>query len=157
MSPEERAYLREFFQHLNDRPLEPDDDFYVRLYESSELSDDDPVELLARGIEWTPGESVQLFSGYRGSGKSTELRRLRRRLQQSGYLVGLIDLKDYVNLSEPIDITDFLMALCGGLSELLDDKEFLGKDPKRETYWERFSHFLTKTDVEFKELSGKAG
>lgn len=157
MSPEDRAFLRDFFQNLNDRPLEPDDKFYVHLYESDELCDDDPVELLARGIEWTIGESVQLFSGYRGSGKSTELRRLRRRLKESSYLVGLIDLKEYVNLSEPIDITDFLMALCGGLSELLDDKEFLGKDPKRESYWERFSHFLSKTDVEFQELSGKAG
>ncbi len=75
MSPEDRAYLREFFQHLNDRPLEPDDEFYVHLYESNDLSDDDPVELLARGIEWTIGESVQLLSGYPDRARAPNCRR----------------------------------------------------------------------------------
>jgi len=74
--------------------------------------DDDPVKLLARAIEWTPGETVQLFSGFRGTGKSTELRRLRKHLKDEGYLVVLCDMQDYLNLSMPVDITDFLMAVA---------------------------------------------
>ncbi len=45
---------------------------------------------------------VQLLSGFRGTGKSTELRRLKDQLQASGYLVVLCDIEDYINLSTPI-------------------------------------------------------
>ena len=59
-----------------DRPLEPDEDWYVDLYHDPELTAYDPVEQLATGIEWSDLESTHLFSGFRGTGKSTELRRL---------------------------------------------------------------------------------
>ncbi len=52
------------------RPLEPDDERYVSLYDAA-LTDSDPVQQLARVIEWS-AESVRLFSGYRGAGKSTD-------------------------------------------------------------------------------------
>jgi len=76
MTPEELGFLKQFFQNLREQPLEPDDPRYVHIYRDRRLAPSDPVELLARAIEWTPGESVQLFSGFRGAGKSTELRRL---------------------------------------------------------------------------------
>jgi len=70
MTPEELGFLKQFFQNLREQPLEPDDPRYVHIYRDRRLAPSDPVELLARAIEWTPGESVQLFSGFRGAGKA---------------------------------------------------------------------------------------
>jgi hypothetical protein len=65
------------------------------------------VRLLAEAIEDAPAQSVQLFSGFRGTGKSTQLRRLRKRLVRGGYAVLLIDIEDYLNTQVPVDIADF--------------------------------------------------
>src|SRR5437764_8707479 len=113
VTPEENAWLRQFFNAVADRPLEPDDPAYQCLYDDRELADHDPVELLFRAIDWTTGDSVQLLSGFRGTGKSTELRRLRRRLRDDGYLVLLLDVEDYLNVSVPVDVSDFLIFLAG--------------------------------------------
>ncbi len=155
MNADERNFLPTFFQQLIDQPLEPQDPRYVPLYRDRRLNADDPVELLARGIEWTPGQSVQLLSGFRGTGKSTELRRLAQRLSGSDYLVVLCDIEDYINLSTPIDISDFLLALAGAIGDGLHEAGHLPQDPKREGYWERFRNFLTRTNVGFPELGGE--
>ena len=153
MSPEERIFLRNFFQQLMDQPLSPRDERYIPLYDDPELVSDDPVELLARAIEWTPGESVQLLSGFRGTGKSTELRRLQQRLESAGYIVFLCDIEDYLNLSTPVDVSDFLMAVAGALSDAVIKQKLLDS-PQYEGYWTRFASFLTRTKIEFTELSG---
>lgn len=157
VTQEDRLFLRDFFRAVGEGPLEPDDPRYVPLYEEPELARDDPVELLARGIEWTPGGSAQLFSGFRGTGKSTELRRLRRRLREAGFLVVLIDIEDYVNLSVPIDVSDFLMAVAGTFSDALKAPELLGEDASKASYWERLAKFLKRTRIEFEELSFEGG
>ncbi|MEM1204982.1 MAG: hypothetical protein AAGN66_17260 [Acidobacteriota bacterium] len=157
MTPEERQFLREFYRALDFGPLEPADPKRVPLYEGDDVSDTDPVELLARAIEWSLEPTVQLLSGFRGTGKSTELLRLQRRLQGSGFLVVLFDIEKYVNLTTPIEVSDFLMALAGAVGEQMKEPELLGKDATREGYWERFSHFLTETRVEFEDLKGKLG
>ncbi len=155
MDQDDKVFLREFFHAVVDRALEPDDEQYVPLYEDDRLAIDDPVELLARGIEWTPGQSVQLLSGFRGTGKSTELRRLRKRLREVGYLVVLCDIEDYVNLSTPVDVSDFLMAVTGAFGEALQEPELLGKDIAREGYWERLEAFLVKTRIDLEDLKWK--
>lgn len=157
MDAETQVFLRNFFRSVNERTLDPaKDDEYIALYKNPELAESDPVDLLARGIEWTAGDGVQLFSGFRGSGKSTELRRLRQRLQEAGYLVVLCDMEDFVNLSTPIDVSDFLMAVSGAFSEALKNPELLGKDLVEETYWERFATFLKKTRVEIEGVNVKS-
>ncbi|MEZ4409489.1 MAG: AAA family ATPase [Polyangiales bacterium] len=152
MDADARNFLREFFRAVSDRPLEPNDPRYVSIYASS--GGDDPVELLARAIEWTPGESVQLLSGFRGTGKSTELRRLQARLTASGYKVVLCDIEDYLNLSTRVDVSDFLMALAGAFGDAIVAAGHLRSHPMSESYWQRFSAFMTRTRVEFTELSG---
>ena len=67
--------LKEFYNQLVDRPLEPTDAFYEPFAESMG-SDGDPIDALATRITWSEAASVNLLSGQRGSGKSTELRRL---------------------------------------------------------------------------------
>jgi hypothetical protein len=155
VAPADRDFLRDFFRAVTDRPLDPDDPQYVPLYADPERAGEDPVELLARAIEWTPGESVQLLSGFRGTGKSTELRRLRKRLRNTGYRVVLCDFEDYLNMSTPVDITDFLIALAGAFGDGLLKQKLLDNDPSEESYWARAVAFLTRTEVGVSELSAQ--
>lgn len=156
----DRDFLKRFFQRVNDRPLEPDDEEYVPLYADESLAGDDPVALMQRAIEWTVGDSsVQLLSGFRGSGKSTELRRLRKCLRAQGYAVVLLDVEDYLDTSSAIDVSDFLLAVAGGLSDMAFEEGLVDRRADTETYWQRFVHFLTRTNVSVEELTGgvKAG
>ena len=159
MTPDDRIFLKRFFQNLLDQSLDPSDPSekrYVPLYKAPELADEDPVDLLADAIEWT-SESVQLFSGYRGTGKSTELRRLKARLKKSGYLVFLCDVEDYLNLSTPIDVSDFLMVVAGMFGEAVNGLLEGGGHPLHEDYWKRFITFWNGLRIEDPKLSASLG
>lgn len=157
MSAEDQAFLRDFFRALEDRPLDPDDPAYIGLYDDPTLGLEDPVKLLLRSIEWAPSNtSAQLLSGFRGAGKSTELRRLRRDLREAGYLVLLFDVFDYLSPSSPIDASDFVMVLAGALSDELDEAGVFKHSTTHESYWTRLKHFMGSR-VEFEELTGKLG
>ena len=147
MDPRQKARLREFFNQLVDRPLEPDDPFYEPFVAA--MSDGDPIEILATRISWSEAASVHLLSGQRGSGKSTELRRLRHTLHGGGCEVFLCDMRDYMNLTTPVEITDFLISIMGALNDALQ-KQY-DKGLTHQSYWERLIHFL-RTDVEIKDL-----
>ncbi len=71
LTPELRKFLRDLFQFLELQPIEHTDPRYVPLYES--LEDGDPVERLSRTIIFSETQSCQFFSGFRGTGKSTQL------------------------------------------------------------------------------------
>jgi tRNA uridine 5-carbamoylmethylation protein Kti12 len=49
-----------------------------------------------------------LLSGSRGSGKSTELRRLAHLLRDSGFATVVVDVQDYLDTTQPVDPTTFL-------------------------------------------------
>lgn len=161
MALDQEEYLKKFYSALIEEPLEPDDPRYIHLYEDRELAASDPIAALATTIEWSPMESKQLFSGFRGTGKSTELRRLRKQLMSRGNTkVVLCDMEQYLNLTTPVDISDFLISVAGALSDALeDDPQLIGKDMLHEGYWTRLTHFLTTTKVELPDSSatGKAG
>ena len=151
MTLDDRAFLKTFFQQTNDQPLTPDDPRYVPLYENPDIAGFDPVESLARTIEWTSGESVQLLSGFRGTGKSTELRRLQKRLEQSNYIVLLCDIEDHLNLSTPVDVSDFLLAISGAFGEELDRRSLL-PDSLVERWAERLSGLMKGIRLEEPEI-----
>lgn len=153
MTPAEvSAFRAHFFRRLTLGPLEPDDPQYVPLYELPELREDDPVELLRFAIETMPAPTAQLVSGFRGTGKSTELRRLRKVLQGNGHKVLLCDIEDYLNTGQPIDPIDFLYAFVLAVSGALVET-YAAVDPLREGYLTRLRNFLTRTNVEVPELA----
>jgi hypothetical protein len=61
-------------------------------------------------------------------------------------------MADYLNLTTPVDISDFLLSAAGAFSDALEDESLLGKDMMKEGYWTRFLNFVTKTNVELPEL-----
>lgn len=147
MEPRQKARLRELFNRLVDRPLEPDEPFYEPFVET--MIDGDPIEALATRISWSEAASVHLLSGQRGSGKSTELRRLRKTLRYHGCEVFLCDMRDYMNLTTPVEISDFFISIMGALNDEVQEK--YAETPARESYWDRLVRFL-QTEVEIKDL-----
>ncbi len=157
MTTDDRIFLGRFFQNLSDQSLDPSDERYVPLYDEPALAYEDPVELLADAIEWT-SESVQLLSGYRGAGKSTELKRLKARLEESDdYLVFLCDVEEYLNLSTPIDVSDFLMVAAGAFSEAVNKRLEEDGHQLHEGYWERFRAFWGRLGIDAPKLSASIG
>lgn len=153
---DERAFRQAFFRALEDRPLTPTDPHYLPLYEP----ESDVILFLKETISFSPADSAQLLSGYRGSGKSTELRRLKQMLEAEGYAVLLIDLEDHLDLHTPIDVTDFLLALCGAVGEALRASALLSGDPLHDRLDARLWNFLN-SQIAFKgadpKLDSKAG
>lgn len=133
MTPDDRRFLKHAYQAVLDEPLEADEPRYVELSREAQ----DPVELLARGIDFSSGESVQLVSGFRGTGKSTMLRRLRRRLLDvgEGYEVVLVDIERHLDMSAPVEVLGFLSTLADAFDEAMSFLELL--DPEAQPRFQR--------------------
>jgi hypothetical protein len=99
-------------------------------------------------------ESCQLFTGFAGTGKTTELRQLEARLAHSVDLpthVVYVNVEDYIDRYSPISIADVLRVLAHCLDREATVAE--GDDPdKKPGYIRRFYEFITQTDVELKRL-----
>jgi hypothetical protein len=120
------ARLIEFQRRCTLSPIEPDDDRYVDLYSYRlGLLDNDPIRALIDTIEVHAEQSQQLLSGYRGTGKTTELNRMTALLGQMGYVTVMFDIEDYLSPGKPVDLTEFLLAFAGALG---DACEQLGAD-----------------------------
>jgi len=110
------------------------------------------VQQISTLIEFDGVESIRLFSGFRGSGKTTELLRLQSLLEKRGYFVLYADALNYVNAAEPIEITDLLMVMAGAFSDALEVE--LGRNIIQESFWDRIWTFLN-TEIKLKEAGVK--
>ena len=118
--------------------LTPDSDFYVDILQHNPSGD--PILQLQQRILLEESESVNLLSGFRGNGKSTELRRLKQLLEQRGCHVVLVDLLDYVLTTKPIELSDFILALMGALAQEVEKQS--GLEALSESYWQRLTNFF---------------
>lgn len=150
LSNKDKGLLGELYKSLADRPLDPDDPSYVPFL--AEQAPEDPITELATRIEWAESGSVHLLTGQRGSGKSTELRRLKSLLEESGCCVFLCDMREYMNLTTPVEISDFLFSVVGALSEATHERYSV--NPGDEGYLERLARWL-QSEVQIAEV--KAG
>jgi len=144
-------FLKRIYQNLDpNKPLRPGNEFYVPVYSGSDGYD--PVEEIKTRIQFSDGESRHFFSGFRGSGKTTELFRLKQELEELGYIVFYANALRYLNPNLPIEISDLLIVLAGAFSDAIEDA-----NPTirlvHESYWERLRHYLTTTEIEWKEFS----
>ncbi|MBL8615029.1 MAG: hypothetical protein JNM72_05395 [Deltaproteobacteria bacterium] len=147
-------FLRSMYRQFDPIGTAAGDAEYLPFYSRRELSAADPVDELLTTISWAKGESYQLFSGFRGTGKTTELKRLKRELTADGahFVVLHIDTQSYLNLSTPIDVSDFLFAAAGAIDDELATGDRLAERVSSESVWTRIAHFLVKTQVDLSEL-----
>ena len=111
----------------------------------------DAVGSLRRDILRTEGGGVFLFTGQAGSGKSTELQRLRRDLLAKNCKVYYCDLVEWLNFNEPVTLSSFLVAL---LSSWVDQ---IGTLVAQRTPAERLISFFTGTRLIPEQLKLDAG
>ena len=149
--------LRRFISSCDpQKPLtSPSDSRYVELGAGVRGSSRSCVEELRRVImfqeETSP--STQLFMGFSGSGKTTELHRLKHMLENDPdepCCVVLLNALDYIDRYTPPNITDLLRVLAYVMeSEAL---RWEGADPDANpTYPERLWRWL-QSDVELKQI-----
>ena len=154
LSTANRAELKVLYNALADRVLEPHDPAYVEQINERTASGTDSVTEIASEIDFQEGGGVCLFTGQRGTGKSTELKRLQDVLDGMGVVAFYADLSEYVLLTKPIEISDFLIAMAGALSDRVAADPRFSQHLAQRSYWDRLSHFL-QSRVEFKELGIK--
>jgi DNA polymerase III delta prime subunit len=153
LTSEQRELKKQIYNSLVDKALEPDDERYTPIYKL--LDCQDPIARIKEHIELTDNESTQFFSGFRGSGKTTELLRLQRELLEEGYLVVYADALKYINPSDEIDITDLLIIIAGAFSDAL--REGNHARINIDSYWTRFTNWLVNTNISVPEVTAKAG
>lgn len=157
LTPSTRSELKRMYNALNDRVLTiEDDEVYVAEINGHGASGISAIQEIANEIDFQEGGGVCLFTGQRGTGKSTELRHLQANLGDIEVVAFYADMSDYILLTKPIEISDFLISLAGAFSDRMEEDPRFGKSPAHRSYWERFGDFLSST-VEFKEAGIQLG
>lgn len=116
--------------------------------------DGDPVVELAAQIDFSHSAGAYLFTGNRGTGKTTELMRLAKRLKSIGCEVFYVDMTDYLSLTQRIEVTDFLISMVGALSEKVSAR--FGVEVGQANFFARAWSFL-QSKVDFDGLALPAG
>lgn len=127
------------------------EDLYVQGLHGSERA---LVQVLADRIDFDEGGGTYLFSGNRGTGKTTELMRLAQMLRDNDCEVFYVDMAEYLNLTMSVEITDFIICMLGGLSDKIEQR--FGVNPNRTNFFERVWQFL-QSEVKINELGLEVG
>lgn len=98
------------------RPLEPDSPFYVTCHDVR--GQENIIQEVGRNIVLSDQPTYQLYTGHRGVGKSTELRRLRRYLEAQDRKVIYFEATDDLDDTDA-QYTDILLACTRHLLETL--------------------------------------
>ncbi len=139
----DREYRAQFYVAVDQRQAADQRQrrYYVPIYDRSELSHYDIVATLRDAIEFTPTESVHLLSGFRGSGKTSELMRLKDQLTEVGYRVVYMDIEDHFNTELPLESGALPIALAAGFASAVGAEQ-------RQAVGERLRSFLARIRIE---------
>jgi len=151
--PSVEAKLDAFYSVLlnESKPLQPDSPLYVKNLHFDPTRD--VVTDIARDIRLSTAGSMSYFTGNRGTGKSTELLRLQKRLQEEDQTVFYIDLNEYLVDGEPPDTKGLLVLLALSFAHELDLRfgaDFRGISPLK-----RFWTFLNTANVNIEAIEAK--
>jgi hypothetical protein len=107
MNPEDEAFLTQVHRNLDKQAIGPESPFYVHLEElPGDVLGQDPVPRLATSVRRSTPGSMFFLTGLRGSGKSSQLMRLRQDLRRDGFAVLMLDAEGYLDLRRPLGLTD---------------------------------------------------
>lgn len=101
----------------------------------------DALSYLKSEITHREGDGVYLLTGQIGSGKSTELLRLKAQMDGPDCKVYYCDLGDWLNLNAPIDLASMLLGMIGSWVEKV------GSLHGKRTPVERLVDFVTRTNL----------
>jgi hypothetical protein len=105
-----------------------------------------PRKQLQHAIRYNATAERYFFTGMRGAGKSTELRKLKRDLEDDDYVVFYADMTEYLPLNSPVEIGDFLLVIVSALANCVHEDARFAKDLAKQNVLERFVGFL-KTEI----------
>ncbi len=153
LTPEQKQQLEVFYNNLTDTPLDPTNDWYLPVFNADDK--EDPISDIAVNIRFAESASVNLLSGPRGSGKSTELKRLSHILEtEEDCTVFHCDMSGYMNMTTPVGVTDFLISMMAALSDAV--KERYNENFTERGFFERLNDLL-QTEREMESTTIKTG
>jgi len=150
----ELKFLQNFYKASNpSRPIQ-DPRYYI---DFADLRGGDIVQELARTITvLSPDEATtQLLTGHVGSGKSTELFRLRDRLTAAGYHVVYFESDTDLEMTD-VEVTDILLVMARRISTSLETVDI----KLRPGYFQRLFQSISETlqmPVEVSDVSFSVG
>jgi hypothetical protein len=112
--------LDEMYNAFTPTPLQPGDPAYVDC--RAVRGDADVVEDLGRTVSRSREFTYQLYSGYRGSGKTTELLRLKKDLEDRGHVVVYFAADEEDISVQDAQYTDILLACTRHLLKKLKEE-----------------------------------
>ncbi len=112
------------------------------------------IEEMCYEIECSPEEpTCQLFTGHIGCGKSTELMRLKSKLEDEGFYVVYFESHLYLAM-EDLDITDILMVI---VRQVIGDLNRMNVEPRMQRLFDLLRDVmeaLKDFGISFEELGG---
>lgn len=114
-----------------------------------------PRKALHSAIRNSASAERYFFTGMRGSGKTTELRRLKRDLEDGGFVVFYADMTEYLPLNSPIEIGDFLLVMLTALANSVEEDERFGADLLKQNIFDRLLTFL-KAEIQLDGIEWSA-
>lgn len=148
--------LAELDEALTDEPIGYKDPRYFPFHRAAgEPRGNDPVADLSATIERsertrTRRSTCQLFSGFRGSGKSTELHRLASELTDAGHVVIFVAGNEIINLYQALEPTDLLVSVAGAVAT--DVSRRTGTSPAQQSLLRRIAEFFRDTEVNLTQI-----
>ncbi len=134
-----------------DEPLEPDDERNVDL-DGHMVRGMNWVDNLAEEIEPAEKPVFKLFTGHPGSGKTTELKRLAKRLSDpagADLLPVFIEATEFIDINTPIDVVDIISAVVYSAIKTIIEKD--GRNPEKaieDSFFKRFWNWMCQSDME---------
>ena len=104
--------------------------------------DINPRTRLLRSILRNNSADRYFFTGMRGSGKTTELLKLKAELEGKGFVAFYADMSEFLPENEPVKIGDFMLLLVSVLADRVMDR--YGKDFTKESFFTEFFAFLSR-------------
>lgn len=153
--------IKQFYNRCrHDEALPPGDDRYVDLSAKGVRGREEPRKMLSKAIQLSNTWTYQLFTGFSGAGKSTELQLLRRDLErETSYIVVYQDAEEIIDTTQPLHVTDILVTLG-----VMAEQAVLGvlspdqvTDTFKESFWQRLYRFFTDTKVDPESVDVKFG